>query len=140
MTKYRKGACTNCGAMTHSAKTCIERPRKIGAKFTGKNIGRDEVLEQVSLSWEAKRDQWNGYDPSEYRHVIEEYEMREQVRKEQRQKKLDEKLKRKAEKALANSSNGESDQKTKKSQNDAEDSDSSLELSSDSGDDSDKIP
>lgn len=43
-TKFRKGACTNCGAMTHSAKTCIERPRKVAAKYTGKNIGRDEVL------------------------------------------------------------------------------------------------
>ena len=56
VTKFRKGACTNCGAMTHSVKTCIERPRKLGAKYTGKDIGRDEVLEQVKLSWEAKRD------------------------------------------------------------------------------------
>lgn len=50
--------------MTHSAKQCIERPRKIGAKYTGKDIGRDEVLVQVELGWEAKRDQWNGYDPA----------------------------------------------------------------------------
>ena len=84
VTKFRKGACTNCGAMTHSSKTCIERPRKIGAKHTGKDIGRDEVLVQVELGWEAKRDQWNGYNPAQYKEVIEEYEMKEKVRQEQR--------------------------------------------------------
>lgn len=63
--------------MTHTAKTCIERPRKVAAKYTGKNIGRDEVLVQVELGWEAKRDLWNGYDPSQYKQVIEEYEMKE---------------------------------------------------------------
>lgn len=30
-TKFRKGACTNCGSITHSVKDCVERPRKIGA-------------------------------------------------------------------------------------------------------------
>ena len=81
--------------MTHSAKTCIERPRKVGAKYTGKDIGRDEVLHEVQLGWEAKRDQWNGYDPAQYRQVIEEYQMKESVRQEQREKKLAEKLKKK---------------------------------------------
>src|SRR2546423_15166405 len=43
-TKYRKGACENCGAMTHRAKECLDRPRKLGARFTGKDIQDDEVI------------------------------------------------------------------------------------------------
>jgi pre-mRNA-processing factor SLU7 len=42
-TKFRKGACENCGAMTHKTKDCFERPRKHGAKVTGKDIARDEL-------------------------------------------------------------------------------------------------
>ena len=43
VTKFRKGACTNCGAMTHKAKECMERPRKVGANYTSKDIGQDEI-------------------------------------------------------------------------------------------------
>ena len=35
--KFRKGACTNCGAMTHKKSECVERPRRRGAKITGNN-------------------------------------------------------------------------------------------------------
>ena len=35
--KFRKGACANCGSMTHKRLDCMERPRKIGAKFTGRS-------------------------------------------------------------------------------------------------------
>ena len=56
---------------------------------------------QVNLGWEGKRDQWNGYDPAQYKEVVDEYEMKEQIRLEQRKKKQEEKLKRKADKALA---------------------------------------
>ena len=37
-TKYRKGACENCGSMTHKAKECLDRPRARGAKWTGEDI------------------------------------------------------------------------------------------------------
>ena len=125
--------------MTHIAKTCIERPRKFGAKYTGKDIGRDEVLMQVNLGWEAKRDQWNGYDPAQYKEVIDEYEMKEQVRMEQRSKKLEEKLKRKADKALAGEADSEEGKKDiAKKKEEGEESDSSFDLSSKS-EDSDKM-
>jgi pre-mRNA-processing factor SLU7 len=72
-TKFRKGACENCGAMTHKTKECLSRPRKTGAKYSGKDIQADEVVDSVKLGWDAKRDRWNGYDPKEYDAVIKEY-------------------------------------------------------------------
>ena len=54
-TKYRKGACQNCGAMTHTAKDCLERPRKLGAKYTGKDIQADEIIRRFDQSFEGKR-------------------------------------------------------------------------------------
>ncbi|KAI4152387.1 MAG: hypothetical protein L6R39_001839 [Caloplaca ligustica] len=80
-TKFRKGACENCGAMTHKTKECLNRPRAKGARWTGKNIQADEVVQNVELGWDAKRDRWNGYDATEYRAVIEEYEELENLKK-----------------------------------------------------------
>lgn len=80
-TKFRKGACENCGAMTHKTKECLSRPRAKGAKWTGKNIQADEIVQDVQLGWDAKRDRWNGYDASEYRAVIEEYKELENLKK-----------------------------------------------------------
>jgi len=79
-TKYRKGACENCGAMAHRAKDCLSRPRAKGAKWTGKDIAADEVIQEVQLGWDAKRDRWNGYDPKEYRHVVNRYTQMEELR------------------------------------------------------------
>ncbi|KAI4866664.1 Pre-mRNA splicing Prp18-interacting factor-domain-containing protein [Hypoxylon rubiginosum] len=79
-TKYRKGACENCGAMTHKAKDCLQRPRAKGAKYTGRDIQADEVVQDVQLGWDAKRDRWNGYDPKEYRQVVERYNHLDELR------------------------------------------------------------
>ncbi|KAJ5624529.1 hypothetical protein N7510_000838 [Penicillium lagena] len=81
VTKYRKGACENCGAMTHKTKECLSRPRKQGAKWTGKDIQADEVIQTVDMGWDAKRDRWNGYDASEYRKVVNEYEELEAMKR-----------------------------------------------------------
>ncbi|KAI5680092.1 hypothetical protein M9H77_01319 [Catharanthus roseus] len=93
--KFRKGACENCGAMTHDTKSCMERPRKIGAKWTNKNIAPDEKIETFELDYDGKRDRWNGYDAATYAQVIERYERRDEARrkylKEQQLKQLDEK-------------------------------------------------
>ncbi|RDL36040.1 Pre-mRNA-splicing-factor SLU7-like protein [Venustampulla echinocandica] len=80
-TKFRKGACENCGAMTHKTKECLSRPRAKGARWTGKDIQADEVVQDVDLGWDAKRDRWNGYDPKEYSSVVDEYTQLEELKK-----------------------------------------------------------
>lgn len=53
----------------------MERPRKVGAKFSGTNILPDEFIQKnLALSFDGKRDRWSGYDPLEHRSVIEEFQ------------------------------------------------------------------
>ena len=88
-TKYRKGACENCGSMTHKLKDCLERPRKLGAKWTGKDIASDELVQEIELSFDAKRDRWNGYDGEDHIRLIEEWELIEEARKKLKQQEAD---------------------------------------------------
>ncbi|XP_030022879.2 pre-mRNA-splicing factor Slu7 [Manduca sexta] len=89
-TKYRKGACENCGALTHKKKDCLERPRKIGAKFTNAGIAADEFSQpHLNLSYDGKRDRWNGYDPAQHKAIIEEYQKVEDAKRELRAQKLE---------------------------------------------------
>lgn len=72
--KFRKGACENCGSMTHKKRDCMERPRKTGAKFTGDQIAPDEhLLPDLAFGFDGKRDRWNGYDPREHKRVVQEH-------------------------------------------------------------------
>lgn len=80
-TKYRKGACENCGSMSHKEKDCLQRKRKKGAKWTGKDIAADEKVQDVSLGWDAKRDRWNGFSAEEYNEVVDEYNALEDLKK-----------------------------------------------------------
>jgi len=82
-TVFRKGACTNCGAMTHKAKDCVERPRKKGAKFSGSDIKADEVVFEMSYDYAGKRDHWAQYDPSEHMRKIEAYDKEMEIRLQQ---------------------------------------------------------
>ena len=78
---YRKGACENCGAMTHKKRDCLERPRKVGAKFSGSNFAPDErLMPNLSLTFDGKRDRWNGYDNFAHQEVFDEFKKLEEVR------------------------------------------------------------
>ncbi|KAF5393412.1 hypothetical protein D9757_000755 [Collybiopsis confluens] len=87
--KYRKGACENCGAITHKKQDCLERPRKKGAKFTNRDIRADEVIQDVELGYAAKRDRWNGYDPAEHKKIYTEYTAVEAARQKLREEEID---------------------------------------------------
>ncbi|KAF8919839.1 pre-mRNA-splicing factor SLU7 [Mucidula mucida] len=87
--KYRKGACENCGAMTHKKQDCLERPRKKGAKFTNKDIQADELIQDVAMGYAAKRDRWNGYDVADHTQVYEEYAAIEAARQKKREEEID---------------------------------------------------
>lgn len=88
-TKYRKGACTNCGAMTHKQKDCLERPRKVGAKFSGKDIRPDEFIVSNESGYDGKRDMWKSYDPKEHDKLFDVYSMIEDARKKRKTEELD---------------------------------------------------
>ena len=84
-TRYRKGACTNCGSMTHTEKECCERPRAVGARYSNRDIMPDEVVAPApapgSESYDAKRDRWAGYDPARHAALMEFYDKVEQARR-----------------------------------------------------------
>lgn len=51
-----------------------QRPRKVGARFTGASIAQDEHFQvNLDLDYDGKRDRWNGYDPEEHQRIVEEY-------------------------------------------------------------------
>ena len=87
-TRYRKGACTNCGSMTHTAKDCCERPRAVGARYSNADIMPDEVVAPKpapgSESYDAKRDRWAGYDPARHAALADFYGKVEQARRAKR--------------------------------------------------------
>lgn len=88
-TKYRKGACENCGSMSHKTRDCMERPRSKGARWTGTNIAADEKVQDVQLaSFDAKRDRWNGYRPDDWVKQAEKFEKIAEMRAEMRRKRL----------------------------------------------------
>lgn len=127
---FRPGACENCGAMSHKTRDCMERPRKRGARWTGRDIQADEVvqdLRHLDYGYDAKRDRWNGYDPTTHMAVVERYEAVEEERRRVREEEA-------RQKAAAPDAQAETQGKRRKKPAD-DDFDSS---SSDTDDDDDK--
>jgi pre-mRNA-processing factor SLU7 len=75
--------------MTHKRQDCLERPRKKGAKYTNKDIQADEVIQDIAVGYDAKRDRWNGYDSSDHQRVYDEYASIEAARQKLREEEID---------------------------------------------------
>jgi pre-mRNA-processing factor SLU7 len=136
-TVFRKGACKNCGAVTHKEKDCLERPRsaKRAAWKTGVDIAPDEVVLKLEdhgkVSYAAKRDQWKGYDPEEFQEVIGRHE---RIQKEKQVQKL---AMTNKEKEAASKTEKESKKKKKDRKKSKADGEDAEKTTSDASDDSD---
>jgi len=64
-------------------------------------------------SYDGKHDRWNGYDPSQYKQVIEKYEVIDNARRKQKAEQLDEKMKEKQLKKAAKAAKKEERKKLK---------------------------
>lgn len=109
--------------MTHSAKFCMERPRKVGAKYSGRDFQNDEAISDVKLDYEGKRDRWNGYNPDQYKQVIDEWNLLEKERKARKERDLEEKMRKKTERRLRGLPDDEDSDDGKNSMSSSEDSD-----------------
>lgn len=79
--------------MSHKSADCLERPRAKGAKWTNKHIAADDKIQEINfISYDTKRDRYNGYDVSEYARVVEKYEQVEALRQELKAKEQVEEL------------------------------------------------
>ncbi len=55
---------------------------QVGAWKSGTDIRPDEIVHaELNLSYDGKRDRYNGYDPAEHKRVIERYEKADQERR-----------------------------------------------------------
>eukprot|EP01038_Epipyxis_sp_PR26KG_P006676 gene6676-9159_t len=151
---YRKGSCKNCGAASHTEKDCVERPRssKKSAWKSNLDIAPDEATLHLEshgkVSYDAKRDQWKGYDPTDYKETIERHNRLEaerlKVKKEllEQQKKNKMEMKAKAakdRKEKKKSIKSEVNNEDNKSNDDISASDSDSDYGSDEDDDDEEM-
>jgi pre-mRNA-processing factor SLU7 len=81
-TAFVKGACRNCGATTHAQKDCLERPRKVGAWKSGRDLAADDaVQDSLRLSYDASRDRWAGYDGTEHLKTVQLFNKAEEEKR-----------------------------------------------------------
>ena len=68
--KFIPGSCENCGSTSHKRRDCLERPRKILAKYSGQKLASDDVNPDDVVdrdTFEGKRDRWRGYPAEDHR-------------------------------------------------------------------------
>lgn len=66
----RAPKCTNCGALDHVARDCLEPPRKRQIRTVRSHQSFSRRRDDGE-SWDAKKDRWFGYDGKEYDEVVQ---------------------------------------------------------------------
>ena len=96
--------------MTHKRKDCVERPRRIGARYTGTDFAPDEYVQpDINLSYDGKRDRWNGVDINWHQQKIQDEHRRlADAKKTIKAQKLDEEALAEEEEAAANAESADS--------------------------------
>ena len=75
--------CENCGRRGHVRKDCLERPRKVLAKYTEESGDEEEQIASLnpipsqSSGFEAKRDRWEGFQATDYDKVVDDFSKNE---------------------------------------------------------------
>lgn len=79
--KFLPGSCENCGSADHKKRDCLERPRKIPAKYSGSIAKPSDSSSSAAekLAFDAKRDRWMGYSGESYDKKLEEYSKKEDL-------------------------------------------------------------
>uniref|UniRef100_A0A1A9VKS2 Pre-mRNA-splicing factor SLU7 n=1 Tax=Glossina austeni TaxID=7395 RepID=A0A1A9VKS2_GLOAU len=89
VTKFRKGPCESCGAMTHKRKDCLERPRKVLAIYANSLIVHDEhIVQNEAVNFDGKRVRWSSCDPANHREIVEEYVKVKEAKRQLKAEKL----------------------------------------------------
>ena len=63
------------------------------AKQNGKNLMPDEYIMELNLDYDGKRDRWNGFQPDDYKQVIEDWEKVEAERRRVKAAEMEERAK-----------------------------------------------
>ena len=75
--RFKHGSCPNCGSLGHKKQDCLERPRAVGAKFSGEFSvdGSDSPADIPPQSYESKRDHWGKFN--DFSGSFEEFDLLE---------------------------------------------------------------
>ena len=75
--------CSACFAWGSVCRRCVrlQRPRKVGARYTGEKIAPDELIPKaLVLDFEGKRDLWKNFDARDHQQkLFEEFRRMEEV-------------------------------------------------------------
>ncbi|KAI9580186.1 hypothetical protein GQX74_000179 [Glossina fuscipes] len=78
-----------CSGKYRKRKDCLERPRKVLARYANSLVVHDEhIVQDEAANCDEKRDRWSSYDPANHREIIEEYEKVEEAKRQLKAEKL----------------------------------------------------